>query len=63
MFIFAMLMGLVFLVAGGGGLFYTLVNIPGGTDLWVVALIGFSTFVVFGIGLLIFLAIFNTEFD
>ena len=63
MFIIVMLVGLIFLVAGGAGLFYTLANIPGGTDLWVVGLIAFGAFAVLGIAVLIFLAIFNTEFD
>lgn len=63
MFLFTMLLGLIFLVAGGGGLFYTLVYIPGGSELWVVALIVFGVFAVVGIALLIFLALFNTEFE
>ncbi len=63
MFLFFMVMALVLLIAGGVGLFYTNANILAGAPLWVLGNITFGTFAVLGIGLLIFLAIFNTEFE
>ena len=63
MFILVMLVGLIFLVSGGVGLFYAFANIAGGTELWVVSIIVFSTFAVLGLAVLVFLALFNTEFD
>ena len=58
-----MIMGLLFLVSGGAGLFYTFANLTSGDPVWVIALIIFATFTVFGLGLIVFLALFNTEFD
>ena len=58
-----MLVGLLFLVAGGAGLFYTFINLASGDPLWVIAIIIFATFVLFGLGLIVFLALFNQEFD
>jgi len=63
MFIFAMLIGLIFLIAGGAGLFYTLVYVSAATSLWIIGLIVFGTFVLIGLILLILLAIYNTEFE
>jgi hypothetical protein len=63
MFIFFMIFGLILLIAGGAGLFYTYTNIVMGAPLWIIGSIAFGTFVLLGIGVLIFLAIFNSEFD
>jgi hypothetical protein len=63
MFLFFLAMGLIILVAGGVGLFYTNANIVAGAPLWVFGNITFGTFTVLGICILIFLAVFNTEFD
>ena len=63
MFLFFMVMGLVLLIAGGVGLFYTNANILAGAPLWVMGNLAFGTFAFLGIGLLVFLAIFNTEFE
>ena len=63
MFIFFMILGLIFLISGGVGLFYTNVNIDSGTALWIVGNITFGTFAIFGIAILVFMAIFNAEFD
>ncbi len=63
MFFFVLIMGLLFLVAGGAGLFYTFANLASSDPLWVIAIIIFATFTIFGLGLIVFLALFNTEFD
>jgi hypothetical protein len=63
MFLFFMVFGLIFLIAGGVGLFYTYTNLASGVPLWMFGNIIFGTFIVLGIGILIFLAIFNSEFD
>jgi hypothetical protein len=63
MFIFFMIMALIFLVAGGIGLFHVNVNLNSASNLWMYGNITFGTFTVIGIGILIFLAIFNTEFE
>jgi len=58
-----MILGLIFLLSGGFGLFYTNTNVLSGTELWVFGNITFGTFVLFGVAILIFLAFFNAEFD
>jgi hypothetical protein len=58
-----MLVGLLFLIAGGAGLFYTFANLLSSDPLWVIGIIVFATFTLFGLGLLVFLALFNQEFD
>jgi hypothetical protein len=60
---FFMILGLIFLISGGIGLFYTNVNLDSGTTLWIFGNMTFGTFTVFGIAILIFIAIFNAEFD
>lgn len=63
MFIFFMVFGLILLISGGAGLFYTNANIVSGAPLWIMGNITFGTFAVLGVGILVFLAIFNQEFD
>ena len=63
MFLFFMIMALIFLIAGGVGLFYTFVNLVSSDPLWVFGIIAFGTFAVVGLAVLIFLAIYNQEFD
>jgi len=63
MLVFFMILGLIFLISGGIGLFYTNVNLDTGTTLWIFGNITFGTFAIFGIAILIFMAIFNAEFD
>jgi hypothetical protein len=63
MFIFFLIVGLIFLISGGFGLFYTNTSVVSGTALWVFGNITFGTFVVFGVAILIFMAIYNAEFD
>ena len=65
MLIFFLILGLVFLISGGVGLFYvnTTATIASGTPLWIIGNLTFGTFVIFAIAILIFLAFFNAEFD
>ena len=63
MFVFFMLMALVFLIAGGVGLFYVNVNLGSGSSVWFVGNLTFGVFTFVGIALIIFLALFNQEFD
>ena len=65
MFIFFLILGLIFLVSGGIGLFYTntSANVEVWSTLWVFGNLTFGTFVVFGVAVLVFLAFFNAEFD
>lgn len=63
MFIIFMILGLIFLISGGVGLFYTNINLASGTHLWIYGNITFGTFIVVGIIVLLFMAIFNKEFD
>ena len=63
MFIAFLILGLVFLVAGSVGLFYTNINLASGSHIWVIGNITFSTFTVVGVGVLIFMGLFNREFE
>jgi Na+/melibiose symporter-like transporter len=63
MIIFFMILALVFLITGGIGLFYTNVNLGSGTTIWVIGNLAFGTFAFFGVAILVFIALFNAEFD
>ena len=63
MFVFSMILALIFLIAGGIGLFHINLNLVAGSNLWIYGNITFGTFTVVGIAILVFMAIFNTEFD
>ncbi|MGD1118372.1 MAG: hypothetical protein ABR886_02675 [Dehalococcoidales bacterium] len=65
MLIFFLILGLIFLVSGGVGLFYvnTGAHVASGTALFFIGNLTFATFVVFGLAILAFLAFFNAEFD
>jgi len=63
MFLLFMVIGLVFLVSGGVGLFMVNINMTVGTDTWIIGNITFSTFTVLGVLVLLFMAIFNSEFE
>jgi hypothetical protein len=63
MIIFLMIIALVFLITGGIGLFYTNVNVASGTTLWMFGNLTFGMFAFFGLAIIIFMAIFNAEFD
>jgi hypothetical protein len=58
-----MILALIFLIAGGIGLFHVNVNLGAGTDLWIYGNITFGVFTIVGIAILVFMAIFNREFD
>jgi hypothetical protein len=63
MFTFFMILALIFLAAGGIGLFHTNINLASGSNLWIYGNITFGTFTIVGIAILLFMAIFNKEFD
>lgn len=63
MLIFFMIFALVFLITGGIGLFYTNANLVSGTTLWVFGNLTFGVFTFFGLAVIVFIAIFNAEFD
>jgi hypothetical protein len=62
MLIFFMVLGLVFLVSGGVGLFYVNSHAVAAAVQFIGNL-AFGTFTFFGVAILVFLAIFNAEFD
>ena len=63
MFVFFMILALVFLIAGGAGLFYTNTTLIIGNPNWVQGNITFGTFTVVGLATLIFLALFGSEIE
>jgi hypothetical protein len=63
MFIFLMIMGLMFLVSGSIGLFYVNTHVFTDASVQFIGNLAFGTFTVFGIAILVFMAIFNAEFD
>jgi hypothetical protein len=65
MLIFFLIVGLMFLISGGYGLFYVNVTaeIAAGAPLFVIANIVFGTFLAFGVIILVFMALYNKEFD
>ncbi len=63
MFILFMILALILLIAGGVGLFHTNINLAAGTNLWIYGNITFGTFTIVGIAVLIFMALFNKEFE
>jgi hypothetical protein len=63
MFIYILILGLIFLIGGGIGLFHVNVNMVSGTDLWLYGNITFGVFALVGIMVIIFLAIFNAEIE
>jgi hypothetical protein len=62
MLIFFMILGLVFLASGSVGLFYVNTHVIADTVRFIGNL-AFGTFTFFGVAVLVFLAIFNAEFD
>lgn len=63
MFFIIMIIGLIFLIAGGVGLFVTNVNGIVGTLNWMQGNIVFATFTIVGIVILVFLLIFGSEVE
>jgi hypothetical protein len=62
MLIFFLILGLVFLASGSVGLFY--VNTHAIAEaVQFIGNLAFGTFTFFGVAILVFLAIFNAEFD
>jgi hypothetical protein len=64
MLIFCIILGLVFLVSGGVGLFYinTANHVASDSALFVLGNLGFGTFLLVGILVIIFIGLFNAEF-
>lgn len=63
MFLLFMIIALIFLIGGGVGLFMVNINMLVGSDTWIIGNITFSVFTVIGILVLVFMAIFNSEFE
>ena len=63
MFFFFMVVALIFLIAGGFGLFYTNINLEVGSPYWIHGNITYGTFTILGILTLILLAIFGSEIE
>jgi hypothetical protein len=58
-----LILALIFLIGGGVGLFYVNVNLVARTDLWVCGNIAFGVFAAVGIVIIIFMALFNADFE
>jgi hypothetical protein len=63
MLIFFIILAFIFLIPGGIGLFHVNANLAAGTNLWIYGNIAFGTFTALGIAILVFIALFNAEFD
>ena len=63
MFIFFLILALIFLISGGIGLFYTNINFVASSHYWIYGNLTFGTFTIVGIGIIIFMALYNTEFE
>jgi hypothetical protein len=65
MIIFFIILGLIFFVSGGVGLFYinTADHVASGTALFFLGNLGFGTLALIGILVFIFIGLFNAEFD
>ena len=62
MLIFFIILAFVFLIPGGIGLFHVNANLVAGTNLWIYGNITFGTFTALGVAILVFIALYNTEF-
>ena len=63
MLILFMIFGLVFLISGGIGLFYTNTHVVAWSTFWVFGNLTFGTFALVGVLILVFIAFFNAEMD
>jgi hypothetical protein len=63
MLILFLILALIFFIGGGVGLFHVNVNMVSGTDLWICGNITFGVFLAVGIVIIIFMAIFNAQFE
>jgi hypothetical protein len=62
MLIYFLILGLIFLISGGVGLFYVNTHTLANT-IFFIGNLAFGTFTLLGLAILVFLAIFNAEFD
>ncbi len=58
-----LILALIFLIGGGVGLFEVNTNVAAWTNLWTLGNIAFGVFVAVGIVIVVFMALFNTEFE
>ena len=58
-----LIIGLIFLVSGGVGLFHVNTNLTSADAFFLYGNLIFGTFAAIGLAIIIFLAIFNKEFD
>jgi hypothetical protein len=58
-----LIVALILLIGGGVGLFYVNTYLDMGAALWVCGNITFGTFAAAAVVVLIFLALFNAEFE
>jgi hypothetical protein len=63
MLILFLILALIFLTGGGVGLFQVNVNVAAGTSLWICGNITFGVFLAVGIVILVFMALFNNQFE
>ena len=63
MLILFLILALIFLIGGSAGLFYVNINIMSGTDLWVCGNITFGVFLAVGVVVIVFMALFNSQFE
>ncbi len=63
MLILFLILALIFLIGGGAGLFQVNVNMVSGTDIWILGNITFGVFVAVGVVIIIFMALFNSQFE
>jgi hypothetical protein len=63
MLILFLILALIFLIGGGAGLFYVNINLVAHTDLWVCGNIAFGVFVAVGVVIVVFMALFNSQFE
>ena len=63
MYLLFILIGLILLIGGGVGLFFTNINIVSGSELWVAGNITFGVFTLVGILVLVLLFIYGSEFE
>ncbi len=62
MSVFFLILALIFLIAGGVGLFHVNVYVTAGSNLWIYGNITFGVFAIVGLAILVFIALFNAEF-
>ncbi len=58
-----LIIALIFLISGGIGLFHVNINLTGADQFFFYGNLIFGVFTAIGLAIIIFLAIFNREFD